>query len=152
MENEKLEFESVPGLPSYDQIVTMASDLYRNMATNHAETWCHILHRLMIHTKSCVLFPLLVAATHLRWKFPYDLLDDVLLTEVDLDEAYRMGLSSHTMPLESTLTLHAIVHAVEEELGADHYDMQAVHRVRRGLQERAQLIAKGIDLEDMTLE
>lgn len=144
--------ESVPGLPSYDQVRRMVHDLYDNTCTAHAETWCMILFRLMTRCKSCVLFPLVCATYELKWKFPYNMTDEWLNRDVNPDDAYRMGLSCHTMPLESALTLHTILHACEWELGSDHADMQPIHRLRSGLRERAQMIARGIDLEDMTIE
>lgn len=149
--DDQREYEPAPDQAAYEQARGMARDLYNNMATNHAETWCHILYRLMMHTRTGVLFQLVCATYELMWQFPYNLSEDELYREVDLDDAYRLGLSSHDMPLESTLTLHSILEAAEQELGSDHVDMQPVHRVRRGLRERVKLLAKGIDMADVVI-
>ena len=149
--DDQLEYESAPDLPAHEQVRGMARDLNNNMSTNHAETWCHILYRLMMHTRTGVLFQLVCGTYELMWQFPYKISEDELYQEVDLDNAYLLGLSSHDMPLESTLTLHSILEAAEQELGSDHIDMQPVHRVRRGLRERAKLLAKGIDMEDVVI-
>lgn len=129
--------------PTKEEIEVMARDLHLHAPTNVSEAWCRILYRLANAADPEWRQRLFWAVNELRRLSVFGIDREALEREVSIQEGHRMGWSNHRMPLFSTLLLHALVTAVEQEIGTDHVDMQPVRWFRRGLRERAARIATG---------
>lgn len=127
-------------LPTREQIVEMAQDMVRHLPTNSTETWVRILYRLSLVASPTWTMRIVWATETIRRGLPYRIEREKLIEPVNQAEGYRLGRTGHRMPLTSTLFLHAIVTAVEQEIGADHIEFVPVRWFRRGMADRSKEI------------
>lgn len=128
-----LKFED---LPTHSDSKIMGRDVAQRCQTNHAELFARMLHRLSMYTPRLVAERLSAAVDAIQSHLPYTIESRWLDTPVEFNEAYRSGLAGIKTPLPSTLTLHALLTAAEQELGQDHADVLPIRWYRRGLADR----------------
>lgn len=128
-----LKFED---LPTHSDIKIMGRDVAQRCPTNHAEMFVRLMHRLSMYTPGPVATRLSAAVDAIQDHFPYAIESRWLDSPVEFNEACRAGLIGIKTPLSSTLTLHALLTAAEQELGQDHADVLPIRWYRRGLVDR----------------
>ncbi len=128
-----LKFED---LPTHSDIKVMSRDVAQRCPTNHAEMFVRLMHRLSMYTPRLLAERLAAAVDAIQDHLPYAIESRWLDSPVGFNEAYRAGLIGIKTPLSSTLTLHALLRAAEQELGQDHADVLPIKWYRRGLVDR----------------
>lgn len=110
-----LKFED---LPTHSDVKVMGRDVAQRCPTNHAELFARMLHRLSMYTPRLVAERLSAAVDAIQGHLPYTIEGRWLDSPVEFNESYRAGVAGIQTPLSSTLTLHALLTAAEQELGA----------------------------------
>ncbi len=130
-------------LPTRMQVAEMGVDIGLKCPTNVAEMWARILHRLSLYTSGELTAQLRVGVDSILDNLPYRMPTARINVDVPYQEAYNAGFAGNCTQFSSTLTLHALVSAVEQSIGHDHVDIMPVRWYRRGLRDRCQGIVEG---------
>lgn len=123
-------------LPTHSDIKIMGCDVAQRCPTNQAEMFARLMHRLSMYTPRLVAERLSAAVDAIQCHLPYTIESRWLDTPMEFNEAYLAGIAGIRTPLSSTLTLHALLTAAEQELGQDHADVLPIRWYRRGLADR----------------